>query len=238
MATQQAIVIIGGYGSLWPLYLNMARHLEDLSGLQAVGVPLMPWHWWQANHLQDASEILRQLGQTVAWARRRFQAERFILVGHSAGGLIARLYLHDQPVWGETYAGVEHVTALISLGSPHCSQRGADAGWFLADEANRLVPGAFYGKQVHYRTVAGRFVQGRRLGHRTERHAYRRYHFFAGQGDLWGDGTVPLGCMTLDGAETVTLDGVGHSLRTSRDWYGGSVDIIRRWWPQRMQDAG
>ena len=238
MTRQQAIVVIGGYSSFWALYLNLARRLEDVSGLPAIGVPLTPLDWWRADRIRDATGILEKLAHTVEWARRRFQADRFILVGHSAGGLIGRIYLHEGPVWGHTYAGVEHVTALITLGSPHCSSRGSDTGWYLAAEANQLVPGAYYSERVRYRTVAGRFIQGRRLGHRAERHAYRRYHFFAGQGDLWGDGTVPLGCMTLGGAETVTLDGVGHSLRTSRGWYGGSEAIIRRWWPEGMQDAG
>lgn len=234
MTPKQAIVLIGGYNSFWPLYLNMARRIEDIAGLPTIGVPLTPWDWWQADRARDATQVLDKLAHTLAWARRRFQAARFILVGHSAGGLIGRLYLHEEPVWGKTYAGVELVMALITLGSPHCSSKGADTGWYLADEANRLAPGAFYGERVRYRAVAGRFVQGRRLGHSPERRAFRMYDFFTGQGDLWGDGTVPLGCMSLDGAETVTLEGVGHSLRTSRDWYGGSEEIIRRWWPEDL----
>ncbi len=231
---KQAIVIVGGYGSLWPFYLNMARRLEDLSGLQAVAVPLMPWDWWHANHKQDATNVLEKLENSARWARRKFQADRLVLVGHSAGGLIGRLYLHEGPVWARFYAGVERVTALITLGTPHCNAQGTEDGWFLSAEADRLVPGAFYGDRVCYRAVAGRFVQGRCLGRRAERHAYHRYHFFAGRGDLWGDGTVPLDCIKLDGAETVTLEGVGHSVKTARDWYGGSTDIIRRWWPEEL----
>lgn len=230
----QAIVIIGGYNSIWPLYLNMARRLEDISGLPAIGVPLTPWDWWKTDRTRQASNILEKLAHSVDWARRTHQAERFILVGHSAGGLIARLYLHTESVWGKAHAGAEHVAALITLGSPHCSQGGTDTGWYLSDKANRLVPGAFYGDRVRYRTVAGRLVQGSRQGRYTERHAYRMYRFFTAKGDLWGDGTVPLSCMSLDGAESVVLEGVGHSLRTSRDWYGGSEEIIRRWWPQEL----
>jgi pimeloyl-ACP methyl ester carboxylesterase len=233
----QAIIIIGGFNSLWPAYLTMARHLEDISGLQAVGVPLMPWHWWVAARHKDATNILHELEETVAWARRRFHAGRFILVGHSAGGLIARLYLHQEPVWGHVYAGVEHVDAVITLGSPHCADRGTATGWYLSDEANRLLPGTPYAGRVRYRAVAGRAIEGRRYGRFRQRQAFRAYTFFAGQGDVWGDGTVPLDCMRLDGAETVILQGVSHSLKTSRHWYGGSPAIIRRWWPQELTDA-
>lgn len=234
---QQALVIVGGYNSLWPAYLRMARDLEDISGLPAVGVPLMPWHWWASRRNEDATNILKKLEETVRWALRKFEADRLVLVGHSAGGVIARLYLHEGPVWGHVYAGTKHVSTLSTLGSPHCSDQGSDTGWFLTDEANRLVPGTYYASQVHYRVVAGRYMQGRRVGSQRERHAHRTYEFFAGQGDIWGDGLVPLSCASLDSAETVILNGVAHSRKFGRDWYGGSKAIIRRWWTTEGSDA-
>jgi pimeloyl-ACP methyl ester carboxylesterase len=234
---KQAIIVIGGYNSFWPLYLNMARRLENLSGLPSVGVPLMPWDWWSAGRARDATNILRRLQETVAWARRRLRAERFVLVGHSAGGVIGRLYLYDQPMWGQAYAGVDHVTALITLGSPHCGLNGTETGWFLTDQANRRVSGAFYADRVRYRTVAGRFVQGQQNGRRKERRAFRTYRFFFGRGDVWGDGTVPVPCAALPGAENLILDGIAHSVKSSRQWYGGSRAIIRRWWIGSMGDA-
>jgi pimeloyl-ACP methyl ester carboxylesterase len=234
----QAIVIIGGYNSLWPAYLKTARVLEDLSGLQAVGVPLMPWHWWAAGREEDATNILQKLAETVAWARNRFQAERLILVGHSAGGIIARLYLHDGPVWGRIYAGAEHVDTLITLGSPHCGGRQAETGWFVVDTANQLVPGTPYADRVRYRAVAGKYVQGHRPGSLKEMRAFRLYRIIGGQGDDWGDGVVPLHSALLGGAETLVLEGVAHSAKVDHDWFGSSEGIIRRWWPQRMQHAG
>lgn len=228
---KESIIVIGGYNSLWTSYLKMARDLEDLTGLQAIGVPLMPWHWWSARRDEDATNILLKLDNTVIWARRKYQADRFVLVGHSAGGLIARLYLLDQPVWGRVYGGVEHVRTVITLGSPHCSDRRAATGWFLTDEANRLVPAALYSKRVRYRAVAGRSVQGNAQGDYRQRRAFRMYEFFDGQGEAWGDGVVPVSAAHLDGAEALVLDGVAHSQKHGRDWYGHSRQIIRRWWP-------
>jgi len=234
---RQAIIIIGGYNSLWPYYLKMARDLEDLSGLRAVGVPLMIWDWQKAERRQDAADLLRKLSETVVWARRRLQAERFILVGHSAGGILARLYLCEQPVWGQVYAGVEHVTEIITLGSPHLSDRGTDSGWFLSDEANRLVPGTPYAGAVRYRIVAGQYLKGRENGTYRERRAFHLYRYFAGRGDIWGDGMVPLQSAGLDGTETLVLEGVAHSGKMGRNWYGGSKAVARRWWPLRVSDA-
>jgi pimeloyl-ACP methyl ester carboxylesterase len=158
-----------------------------------------------------------------------------VLVGHSAGGLLGRLYLHDGPVWGERYGGAEHVDMLITLGSPHCNEKDACSGWFLADETNRLAPGTPYADTVRYLTVVGRAVEGDPQGTAAQRRAYRRYKYFSPRDDTWGDGIVPVSSAQLDGAESVVLDGVSHSRRYGRNWYGASKAIVRRWWPRSLR---
>jgi pimeloyl-ACP methyl ester carboxylesterase len=234
---KQATIIVGGYGSLWLAYLKMARDLESMTGLQTIGVPLMPWDWWKATRLEDATSILQKLEETVDWARRKFLADRFVLVGHSAGGVIARLYLCEQPVWDHIYSGAQHVTTVITLGSPHCCDKGPDTGWYLSSEANRLVPGTPYAGRVQYRAVAGQYLLGREHGSYRERRAFHTYRFFGGDGGTWGDGLVPVACAHLRGAETLILDGVAHSSRVGRGWYGGSPAVIRRWWLRGESDA-
>jgi pimeloyl-ACP methyl ester carboxylesterase len=234
---KKAIVIIGGYNAFWTAYLGMARHLEAVSGLPAVGVPLAPWDWLKLNRQEDGTHMLGKVRETVQWARRKVDADRFVLVGHSAGGLLGRLYLHDGPVWGQRWAGAEHVDMLITLGTPHCSDKGTNSGWHLADKANRLVPGTPYAGAVHYRGVAGRAIQGLPDGNRAQRRAFRGYQYFSPWKDAWGDGIVPLSCAQLPGAETIVLEGVAHSRKYGRDWYGASRQIVRRWWP-RSSPAG
>ena len=227
----QTIVLIGGYNSWWGTYLKPARDLRDLTGLPAVGVRLWPWHWWSANRRQDATRMLARVAKTVADARHKYGAGRVILVGHSAGGLLARLYVSDQPVWGQTYAGLEHVSAIITLGTPHSTLPSSGNGWYLTDTANRLAPAATYAPRISYRSVAGRLMKGDRHGTRLQRRAYRAYQYFAGRGDVWGDGVVPVANAQLEGAQQVILDGIAHGRRTNADWYAGSRDILRRWWP-------
>jgi pimeloyl-ACP methyl ester carboxylesterase len=227
----QTIVIIGGYNSWWPTYLKPAHDLEDLTGLPAVGVRLSPWHWWSANRKQNATHLLAKVAEAVAAARVRYGAEKVILVGHSAGGLLARLYVSDQPVWGQTYGGLEHVTAIITLGTPHSTLDRSGNGWYLTAAANRLAPAATYAPRVSYHAVAGRLMKGDRHGTRLQRRAYRAYKYFAGRGDVWGDGVIPVANAQLEGAQQVILDGIAHGRRTSADWYAGSQEIVRRWWP-------
>jgi pimeloyl-ACP methyl ester carboxylesterase len=226
-----AIVVVGGYNSVWPVYLPMARYLEDLARLPAVGVPLMPWDWWTMERAANPTNILQKLVDTVNWARRRFQAQRFILIGHSAGGLIARLYLSTSPVYGRLYDGLECVTQLITLGTPHCSHNETQNGWFLITETNQLAPVSVRSPYTSYLAVASRYVEGRLEGTWSERRAYRSYRFFTGQGDVSGDGVVPLECADLPGVPSLVLDGVAHSRKSGSPWYGGSKAIIRRWWP-------
>jgi len=229
---KRAIVIIGGYNSLWTGYLGMARHLEDVSGLPSVGVPLTPWDWFLLGRRQDATHMLNKVRDTFHWAQRRLDADRLVLVGHSAGGVLGRLYLHREPVWGETYAGADHVDMLITLGSPHCPDRGTRTGWHLTEAANKLVPGTPYAGTVRYRAVIGRSVRGHPLGDRAQRRAFSAYKYFSPWVDEWGDGVVPLSSAHLDGAETIVLQGVSHSRKYGRDWYGASREIVQRWWPE------
>jgi pimeloyl-ACP methyl ester carboxylesterase len=230
---KQAIAIIGGYNSFWPSYLKMARELEAISGLPAVAVPLTPWHWWQAERAKSAANILQKLEGTLAWSQRQHGADRIILTGHSAGGLIARLFLCGQPVWGQVYQGGERVSRVITLGSPHCEDAGDSAGWFLIDTANRLAPGTAGGDGIDYCAVAGRSIQGSANGDWRERRAYRSYHFFIGRGEAWGDGAVPVDAAALTGAENLVLEGVDHSRKYGPNWYGATREVIRRWWPER-----
>lgn len=180
-----AIIVVGGFNSIWPVYLRLARHLEDLTGNPCVAVPLMPHQWQQAARQQDATTILERLERTVAWAGRRLGTERIVLVGHSAGGVICRLYVCDLPVWGQQYAGRCQVNWLITLGSPHCNERGTETGWFLTDEANRLAPGAPREVRIRCRAIAGKSVASRQEGNWGERRAYHSYRFFGAQPQDW-----------------------------------------------------
>lgn len=197
----------------------------------------MPWNWWSAGNRKEAGALLLKLEETVLWAQRKFDADRLILVGHSAGGLLARLYLQEKPVWGRVYAGHKCVTRLITLGSPHCQDRGATTHWFLTDIANKLAPGAPYADEIQYTAVTSRYLMGRERGDGRERRAFQAYQFLAGEGAVWGDGIVPVSAAGLDGADTLVLEGIAHSRKYGRNWYGGSKATIRAWWQFGGLDA-
>lgn len=63
------------------------------------------------------------LGAYVAHIRRQMPGERVVLVGHSAGGVVARLFMVRHPAAG--------VAGLVTIASPHLGTAWAELGNFL-----------------------------------------------------------------------------------------------------------
>ncbi len=62
----------------------------------------------------------RQLERFMAYVRARHEGESIYLVGHSAGGVVARLYMVQHPK--------VRISALITIASPHLGTGTAEAG--------------------------------------------------------------------------------------------------------------
>ncbi len=68
---------------------------------------------------------LQQLEQRIALVRSQYSGESLILAGHSAGGVLGRLYMVRQPEAG--------VAALITISSPHLGTETAELGVVLGN---------------------------------------------------------------------------------------------------------
>lgn len=68
---------------------------------------------------------LRELTPLMQTLRRRHAGESLLLVGHSAGGVLARLYMVQNPAL--------RVSALITIASPHLGTASAEAGLMAGD---------------------------------------------------------------------------------------------------------
>ena len=220
-----AIVILGGVFS-WPgIYAGMQAALGECAGAPVSVVPVYPQDWALAVSAHGWLRILRKLDVEVRRATMAAGCPRAVLIGHSAGGVIGRLYLSPDPFRGHTFSGLERVAHLITLGSPNTNQRiGPMRRWVDA-----RYPGACFAPQVRYTSVAGRRREGRRRGTAAQRAAYAAYRKLGGEGATWGDGLVPVDVALLPGAGAVVFDDVGHGPVLSRPWYG-SPEIVRRWW--------
>ena len=148
---------------------------------------------------------------------------RVNLVGHSSGGVMLRLLLGDEPFAGRVYGARQRVATLLSLGSPHSASRGTA----LRRLVDQRYPGAFYGDQVRYVSVAGA-IEPEQLRPRARGLARRSYRAIADDPHSRGDGLVPLSSALLTGSQQRVLEGVGHGGWFAEQWYG-SDDVLPRW---------
>jgi pimeloyl-ACP methyl ester carboxylesterase len=226
---REPVVVLGGFLSAPRLYRALARTLAEVAGVPARVVPVGPPQWVGAVSERGWSAILRALDRTVRGAASSSPTGRVVLVGHSAGGVVGRLYLSAEPFRGDVFGGLERVSRLVTLGSPHRGGAFSPMRRFV----DRRYPGAFFAPRVAYVTVAGAALRGDPRGSLTERLVARAYARLGSARDEWGDGLVPVPCALLDGAAHVVLPGVSHAPPWRGPWYGASP-AAREWWPRAV----
>jgi pimeloyl-ACP methyl ester carboxylesterase len=151
------------------------------------------------------------------------------LVAHSAGGLVARVYLGSEPFMGCACRGLDYVDHLITLSSPHSYRRRKIHDGWLTGWLEERYPDAYFAPQVKYTSVAGKVVRGNPGGRLRERFAHAVYRELIGEGDVWGDGLVPVASALLGGSRQLILEGVSHYTGFGGPWFG-SDEVIPRWW--------
>ena len=165
-----------------------------------------------------------------------------ILIGHSAGGWLARGILGDGVWAGSTTPSCDLVAGLVTLGSPHLppAKGAADMTRGALRYVDTLYPGAHLctdiSSSLFYVTVAGNAVTGNKLASEgtIHRFASNSYQQVTGappdSSEVVGDGVVPVSHAHLEGAEQITLEGCFHSIQ-SDVWYGGD-SVVDSWLPQ------
>lgn len=223
-------VILPGYLESAIAYRELEQSLQQL--VPTVTVPLRRRDWLVTLGGRSVIPIIHQLDSTVKQVLQQYNTSKVNLIGHSAGGWIARIYLGDKPYLGRAqvvpagpWQAHKFVATLLTLGTPHVSQE-RWTRWNL-DFVNNNYPGAFH-PDVRYVCVAGKTIFGQRR--RGSWLAYSSYQLTCGQGDCWGDGITPITAAHLAGAENLIVEGVKHSPRALGLWYG-SPSILPTWTP-------
>lgn len=221
-------VILPGYLASAQPYQEMEAALAA-AGFPSVTVPLRRRDWFPSIGGRSVINIIQALDATAQRAMVDYGCNEINLVGHSAGGWIARIYIGEFPYdihpsdRNRTLPrpARTHVKTLITLGTPHESQE----RWTRRnlEFVNKTYPGAFY-DDVNYVCIAGKAIEGKRADWFT----FNSYRLTAGDGELWGDGVVPITAAHLAGATNITLADVLHSPRTNGQWYG-SQPVVGKW---------
>ena len=231
------VLLIGGFLTS-PFAYRRMRHRLLRRGASSVRVVSI----WTPVWLIAAVAGLRPL---LAGVRTAIDAEHaaagrpLLVVGHSTGGLLARLALSPRAFRGVRGTDPEHVGAIVTLGTPHrygARRRWSRLTWEAASFLDRVAPGAYWAPRVGYLSVGSRYVEGGgwRTGW-TRWSAGRFYATFLGGGAErgWGDSLVPADACDLDGARCITLEGIAHGQAIAA-WYGDEPGLDG-WWDAAVE---
>lgn len=222
-------VILPGYLAPAIDYLDLQQKLNGL-GTETFVVPLQRKHWFPTLGGRPITPILQQLDHTIQSVLQQTQAPQVNIVGHSAGGWIARIYMGSGSYCDQVWQAQPKVNTLISLGTPHTSQE----TWTQRNLnfVNDYYPGAFH-TEVNYVCVAGKALYGQRSWRLGQWFTYNSYKVTCGEGECWGDGVTPITSAHLSGAVNLTIDNVWHSPHSTQAapkdspylWYGSTAAI-------------
>ncbi|XP_047950896.1 uncharacterized protein LOC125196426 [Salvia hispanica] len=264
-SSNRPAVILPGLGNNTTDYQKLALILKDY-GVPTVTAKVSRIDWLRnAAGLLDSNYwrgtlrprpvldwYLQRVEEAVNEAKELAQGSTLSLIGHSAGGWLARVYLQEY--------GTSDISLLLTLGTPHLAPPKAVSGVIdqtrgLLDYVEKHCAEAVYTPELRYVCIAGRYIQGVRLLGSTSdenpelmieteqpvgemsvvktsapasatlqaRFVGQGYKQVCGQADVWGDGVVPEVSAHLKGALNISLDGVYHSPV-------GSEDETRPWY--------
>ncbi len=241
------VLVLGGFITSPPLYRPFVRALER-RGVAAVVIANVWTPDWLLAARFGFGRIVTRSGRSLLAAASRSAVlsddAPLLLIGHSAGGISARLLTAPVPFDGRRLNASGRIGAIVTLGTPHVvaapgasgARRAGRSGAQAAAFANREVPGPAFAPRIGYLAIASRAVVGRRDGTDRERARWRMYDTLLPEPadpEVEGDGLIPVRSALLPGAPSIVYDDVEHGQWPGRPWYG-SEPVLDRWWASAL----
>lgn len=234
------VLLLGGFLTSPPLYAPLVHRLRARGAAGVVVANVWTPDWLLAAG-RGVGPILTRSGRGLLEASALSAAvghgAPVLAVGHSAGGMTARLLTSPEPFAGRRLNASGRIGAIVTLGTPHVTSTSGELGRPLAARAtafaNREVAGPAFEPATGYLAVTSRLIVGRPRGTLEERGAWWVYQGLVADRDaveIEGDGLVPVRSALLPGAPSLILDDAAHGQFPGRDWYG-SDRFLDRWWP-------
>ncbi|KAI0530590.1 hypothetical protein KFK09_000135 [Dendrobium nobile] len=174
-ASPRATVVLPGLGNNSGDYRGLCWTLRDGYGIPTVVAKVSRLDWFRnAAGLLDSNYwrgtlrpkpvldwYLERVVEAVSEARKLCpQGGSLALIGHSAGGWLARLYMEE--------FGWSDISLLITLGTPHLPAPKGLAGVIdqtrgLLDYVEKHCAPAVYTSELKYICIAGRYIRGARF---------------------------------------------------------------------------
>jgi hypothetical protein len=233
---QPTVLIVGGLMTAPPNYWPLRRRLLRRGARRVEVAPLWPPDWIIAG-LLGFGPLMRRTAVAIARTHRAAGRQPIIVIGHSGGGIAARLAMAKGPYLGRRGGAADAVGCLVTLGTPHSLAALANhyhhAGHDATEYLDRETPGAFFAPRTAYLTVGSAYPSAPFPG-LAGRMAEEFFSMVVGVDTARsGDGIVPAAAVHLPGAEQLTYDDVRHG-HIGRHWYGAD-EIVDRWWPRAVE---
>jgi pimeloyl-ACP methyl ester carboxylesterase len=229
-----AVLLVGGLLTSPVWYWPLRRHFMDRGAARFSVAPVWLYHWLAAAFRGPEAST-----SVVADAIERLHAEDgrpILVVGHSGGGILARLALSREPYGRARQARPESVGAVVTVGSPHLATRfggtigreGLRALRFLAAQADTPgIPDPWTLLTIGG-DVSASAARAGRLRREFSAACYRALLGPAGRGKP-GDGMVPFQCAVIPERQHLALEGIAHAPFLGGPWYF-SNEAMDRWW--------
>jgi hypothetical protein len=237
------VLVLGGFITSPPMYRRFTGELRSRGAADVVVAPVWAMDWLLAA-ARGLGPILTRSGRALLEATDRSASASLgapvMVVGHSAGGVSARLLTSPVPFAGRTLNASARIGAIVTLGTPHLVAEPAPGRPRMGAEnalfANEHIPGAWFLPTTGYLAVGSRYRVGRRESTLAERRIWRGYHAILGSDEpvIEGDQLIPLASALLPGARRMILDDAAHGQGLGHDWYG-SPRFVDRWWPAALE---
>jgi hypothetical protein len=246
-AVGPTVLVMGGFLTSPPSYRQMAARLRARGAAEVLIAPVWTPDWLLVAR-RGLGPVVTRTGRAllrageVAGASSASLGAPVLVVGHSAGGITARVLTSPEPFEGRRLGAAGRIGAIVTLGTPHTVSPDGDIGARVhaagATFAARVVPGAAFAPFVGYVAVASRSEVGRLDGDGRALTAHRFYRGLLGRAAegravIEGDGLIPVESALLDGAVPILLEDTVHGHFGGRPWYG-SDERIDRWWPAAL----
>ena len=236
---QPHVVIVGGFLTEPVFYWPMRRRLLERG---AARVSIAPLHLpdWLAMGIAGLRPSMLRAARAIREARSESPAP-LLVVGHSAGGILARLAMSAEPFDGPPVGVSDEVGCLVTLGTPH-SLHDTIPVWHhpgvVATEFLELMsPGACFVPTTGYLTVGSTFVRhARRVPIVSLKQVINVVvrTLVGHTPGAPGDGIVGNDICRLAGARHLALPDVLHGT-FGGPWYGDG-HVIDRWWPVALEE--
>lgn len=147
-AYPETVLLLNGFfqtRNVWEVMEDRLRH--DGYGVLSFDLGGVLWRYQIRSIVESAEMVAEKIERICA----RYDMDRFHIVGHSMGGLLARHYI-------QRCGGDRRVKSLITLGTPHRGTPTAlvglsvTAGGLLGGSAQQMIPGSGFLRELHNRT--------------------------------------------------------------------------------------